>query len=198
MIFIFYLKYLISQFWILFRWSSANSFLKNIPTISSLFRSRVTCQWFSVLGFLDNEDFLYQVGVKPFAKVILYFDILTWSPTLNVSVTVSFFYVCFICLPMYTFFDTAIICLYILFFKVPINLPAAIDFPFLRYVFNTFQCYYHTTMTSLIYCKSHYPGLSIPFFVYALFIQNFMKLISDCNTFFNSSMGQPKNTCCNV
>ena len=52
---------------------------------------------------------------------------------------------------IYIFFDTEVIYLQILFFKVLINLSAT-DFPSLW-----IEYHYPATMISLIYCKTHSP-----------------------------------------
>ena len=109
-------------------------------------------------------------------------------------ISVAPFTIWFFSCMFYLFTDVHRFCyrshmLVIFFFKFSRNLSAATDFPSLRV--KTFQCCYHTTTTSLIYCKNHYPSLSISCFVYALFIQNFMKCIGDCNTFFNLQWVNP-------
>ena len=91
-----------------------------------------------------------------FGKIFLYFDILTWSPTLKLGsllLCLTSYSICVLGLTsidftfidpryvllylsiissslwIYTFFCTAVICFWILLFKVLINFPAIADFP---------------------------------------------------------------------
>ena len=78
---------------------------------------------------------------------------------------------------IYTFFDAEVMHLYILFFKVLINLSTRTDFPLLRIIILEPWFYWSVVkFTAFIY----------PYFVsFAIrFIQDILKSISTCNAFF--------------
>ena len=97
---------------------------------------------------------------------------------------------------IFSIFDTAVMCLLILHLEVLINLSATTDFSSLR--MNTFQCHWHATVTSLIYCKTNYSCLSIFFIFTARIVQIFLKWISNCSSFFVLQQNNPSILAINI
>ena len=125
-------------------------FFRSIWSVA--FCKNVFIFWYSYMDVNLNVRifkifFLIKVNVYAWFYNILY--LLTMSSNLSI----------------YTFFDTEVIYLWILFIKALINLQQ--QHIFLYYVLNAFLCYYSVIMLlSLICCKLYCPYLPIFCFVY--------------------------------
>ena len=169
----------------------------------------ITWLWNSIFNFFNNKNFFTPIRkVTNFAIMFLYFDILAWLPTSNLgSLSLSstpksiyvldFTWIGFILvvlcvlwyslltilpnLSIYTFCDIEVIYLWILLFKVLINLSAKQIF--LHNVLHAYLYRYPATMISLIHCKTHY---IYPYFAWSATIG-----ISNWNSFFIFSRNNP-------
>ena len=136
--------------------------------------------WKSIFNFFNHETSSAKFGAWPFVKMFLYFDILTWSPNSNIRSLLSFcssktiyvldfistdfflvvlWYVLFCYIHelyylIYQYTQLFISKLYILFFKVLINLSTITDFPSLCVECISISLSWR--MASLIYCKFYY------------------------------------------
>ena len=72
--------YILNYVWSVF----CNSFSQNVPKMYLLLSSHITCLNGTVfLTFLITKISSGWFGTQPLAKMVLYFDILTWSPILS-------------------------------------------------------------------------------------------------------------------
>ena len=90
-------SFMIIQVFVLITFSILNSVclafraLFFIECSNNIFTTNITnniCLWYIAFYFLDGKSFLLQTNLEcsqPFAKIFLYFDILTWSPTWNLG-----------------------------------------------------------------------------------------------------------------
>ena len=87
-----------SNLWFVF----CNSFSKNVPIISSPLKSLITYHHGTVfLTSLITNTSSDQFRTYPLAKMFLHYDILTWSPTLNLGSFLLFFVKVNICAWLY-------------------------------------------------------------------------------------------------
>ena len=77
----------LNSVWLVF----CNSFSQNIPLISSPSRLLTTCVHSKMFSYsLDTKTSSDQFGMCSFAKIFLFFELYTWSPTFNLG----FFLLC--------------------------------------------------------------------------------------------------------
>ena len=113
--------------WFVFR----SSFSYNVPIISSPLRSYKILMTIEILLiYLYGTVFLtslitktssYQFGVYPLAKMFLYFDVLTWSSTLNLgslSLNSLIESICIIFNFNRLYFNCSIICIFVFIYNV--------------------------------------------------------------------------------
>ena len=188
-------------------------FVKRSNNFFTLKISNNICPRNSILKLANHRNFFRPIWNLTFCKkIFLCFNILTWSPSLNLGyfslfslsksmyvldltsggfISIVLWYLLFYLLTIsanlliYTFFNVEVICLQILFFKVLINLSETTDFPLHFYIIILQQWFhwYNVKLTLFFY----------PYFVRfaAWLIQNLLVSINNCDAFFVFQMNNP-------